>query len=233
MLRENKPYSPNDGATWWFTMVDSINIHHSLKYPNKGTLRLIWTDIVLSFGYVTPKLSGHVPNWISCIWIQRKNGRILKLWNTGCLMAGFLLILASWFLKETHTWVVFHPPVALFHCSIWIQRGWNQTTMTSSHLEVPKRDWSSLRSSSKNSRGVLDVLEVSRPPTWWVSDDFARNLGIQGSLPHHWIFYSSPCQIYDTPYFSSWWFQPLWKILVKMGRFLKLGWKYKIFETTT
>ena len=32
--------------------------------------------------------------------------------------------------------------------------------------------------------------------------------------------------------FSSWWFQPIWKILVKMGIFPRSGWKSKIFETT-
>ena len=33
---------------------------------------------------------------------------------------------------------------------------------------------------------------------------------------------------------TSWWFQPIWKILDKMGIFPKYGWKkYKIFETTT
>ena len=36
---------------------------------------------------------------------------------------------------------------------------------------------------------------------------------------------------------ASWWFQPLWKILVKMGTFPKIGVKIKkhikIFETTT
>ena len=33
--------------------------------------------------------------------------------------------------------------------------------------------------------------------------------------------------------YSSWWFQPLWKILVKMGIFPRYGWKQKMFETTT
>ena len=168
MLRENITYSPNDGETWWFTMVDSINIHHSPKYPNKGTLRLIWTDIVFSFGYVTPKLSGHVPNWILSIWIHRKkNGRILKLENTGCLMADPYFMVRK---RNTHLGSFSSPrgPFSLLNLN---SRGWNQTTTTSSHLEVPKRDWSSLRSSSKNSRGVL---EVSRPSTWWVSDDFVN-----------------------------------------------------------
>ena len=32
-------------------------------------------------------------------------------------------ILTSWFLKETHTWVVFHPPGALFHCSFEFNGG--------------------------------------------------------------------------------------------------------------
>ena len=31
----------------------------------------------------------------------------------------------------------------------------------------------------------------------------------------------------------SWWFQPLWKILVKMGIFPNRPWTQKIFETTT
>ena len=34
------------------------------------------------------------------------------------------------------------------------------------------------------------------------------------------------------PKFSGWWFQPIWKKLVKMGIFQKLGWNQKIFETT-
>ena len=34
------------------------------------------------------------------------------------------------------------------------------------------------------------------------------------------------------PTISSWWFQPIWKILVKLDHFPKQGWKYKIFETT-
>ena len=32
---------------------------------------------------------------------------------------------------------------------------------------------------------------------------------------------------------SSWWFQPLCKILVKLDHFPRQGWKWKIFETTT
>ena len=32
---------------------------------------------------------------------------------------------------------------------------------------------------------------------------------------------------------TSWWFQPIWKILVKLGIFPRKGWKLKIFETTT
>ena len=31
---------------------------------------------------------------------------------------------------------------------------------------------------------------------------------------------------------TSWWFQPIWKILVRLDHFPKQGWKYKIFETT-
>ena len=32
---------------------------------------------------------------------------------------------------------------------------------------------------------------------------------------------------------SSWWFQPNWKILVKLDLLLRKGWTYKIFETNT
>ena len=31
----------------------------------------------------------------------------------------------------------------------------------------------------------------------------------------------------------SWWFQPIWKILVNLDHFPKWGWEKKIFETTT
>ena len=33
--------------------------------------------------------------------------------------------------------------------------------------------------------------------------------------------------------FTSWWFQPIWKILVKLGIFPQVGSKIKTFETTT
>ena len=32
---------------------------------------------------------------------------------------------------------------------------------------------------------------------------------------------------------SGWWFQPIWKIAVKMGIFPKQGWKFKKIEITT
>ena len=34
-------------------------------------------------------------------------------------------------------------------------------------------------------------------------------------------------------YNPSWWFQPIWNILVKMDHFPRQGWKYIFFETTT
>ena len=37
----------------------------------------------------------------------------------------------------------------------------------------------------------------------------------------------------NTSQLSSWWFQPIWKALVKLDHFPKKGWKQKIFETTT
>ena len=32
---------------------------------------------------------------------------------------------------------------------------------------------------------------------------------------------------------TGWWFQPIWKILVKLEIFPKYKWKQTIFETTT
>ena len=37
----------------------------------------------------------------------------------------------------------------------------------------------------------------------------------------------------DGWFISSWWFQPIWKIVVKLGHFRQKGVKKKIFETTT
>ena len=32
---------------------------------------------------------------------------------------------------------------------------------------------------------------------------------------------------------TSWWFQPIWKILVKLDHFPRWGWEWKMFQTTT
>ena len=47
------------------------------------------------------------------------------------------------------------------------------------------------------------------------------------------LFLRLTTRLLDTPTLSSWWFQPISKIFVKLDHFPKWGWTQKIFETTT
>ena len=152
-------------------------------------------------------------------FIEKKRP-VLKLENTGCLMAGSLI---SWFVKETHTWVVFHPTPTLFHCSIWIQGGGTKPPWPHPILRSPNATDLHFAPAAKT-RVAFWRFHGLRHDGWVMilsTPLLRREFGNPKEPATPLNFYSSPCQIYDIPYSSSWWFQPLWKVLFKMGIFLK------------
>ena len=66
-----------------------------------------------------------------------------------------------------------------------------------------------------------------------INPEMSQNLSPSAFWRHLAPFPSPDHSILDTPTLSSWWFQPIWKILVKLDHFPKWGWTQKIFETTT
>ena len=70
-------------------------------------------------------------------------------------------------------------------------------------------------------RSGFPILPMGKP--------FVR-LGLPGGIYVHLRrFFLNKIQILNK---TGWWFQPIWKILVKLEIFPKEGWKEKIFETT-
>ena len=64
--------------------------------------------------------------------------------------------------------------------------------------------------------------------TWksWVLNYLIGSMGLVYVYLHEGLFFHGKCrQIYHTT--SRWWFQPIWKILVKMGIFPQVGVKIK------
>ncbi len=101
-------------------------------------------------------------------------------------------------------------------------------------LDPNKKKRGNLRKPAQppNTTNLRAVLEIASLIKGWNSDH-------ESWIPHSLAIVNLPPlpghvhPLGNKGLITGWWFQPIWKILVKIGIFPKSGWKYKMFETTT